>query len=230
MLAVDVKANLAAVKGPGDVVPLAVPCGRERRRGNDLLAVGRRCRVELNPEPLLRLQAIGAAVAVLIPHSDDGLEDARDIRVEIGLVVTHPRRHSQALRTQLGVSWDRHVRAVEEPQRGPPKHARSTQLGSRGSAFGDAPRKPWFPLPDQSRTTWPEPSFRGHQPPRGKFNVAAWAAAGMARVTATAAGAVAQDALEDHSSSLARFPVSALDLWSDSSAHRSESPTRSSVY
>src|SRR5688572_11297282 len=63
-----------------------------------------------------------------------------------------------------------------------------THAGSLASAAGVDPRKPWLPLPDQSRTDWPLPSFKGHQPSRGKS--AAEAADGSSRLAAMTAAAI----------------------------------------
>ncbi len=66
----------------------------------------------------------------------------------------------------------------------------SVQTGSYASTSQLLPSMPWFPLPDQSWTFWPWPSFMGHQPASGP---PAKDAAGAARHTTAAAVATRSD-------------------------------------
>src|SRR3954447_19740529 len=68
-----------------------------------------------------------------------------------------------------------------------PKNTPLIQLGSLASAPEVLPSVPLLPCPDQSRTTWPEPSFMGHQPMSG--SVLALATAGTASAIARTAAA-----------------------------------------
>ena len=156
LLAVDEESGDAAVPGAGRVVPLAVPDARRRlgRAGPAVVRERRRRRTPCRRWGPSRGRRRRPGRGSIPWRRGSGCCRASRSRG------TRPRPSSAAARAQFEsgiVTKSSPSKRSAELQKKRPL----IQDGSLASTPGVEPSWPWLPWPDQSRTTWPLPSFSG---------------------------------------------------------------------